>query len=226
MKNSYWRAILVQVILKPEYYKEKKMNDMEKMSYALGMSVYGNITEMPVQIDLTVFRKAIDDAVADKLELSQEEYIKTMREFQELIQKAGRDALAKAADDNRKAGKKFLEENGKKANVKTTASGLQYEVLTEGTGKTPAKTDKVRVHYTGSLLDGKVFDSSVARGTPAEFGLNQVIPGWTEGVALMKEGAKYRFFIPENLAYGERGAGGAIPPCATLIFEVELLKVL
>ena len=202
------------------------MNDMEKMSYALGMSVYGNIAEMPVQIDMAVFRKAIDDAAAGKPELRQEEYIKTMREFQELIQRAGREALAKAAENNREAGKKFLEENGKKANIKTTSSGLQYEVLVEGSGRTPAKTDKVRVHYTGSLLDGKVFDSSVERGTPAEFGLNQVIQGWTEGVALMKEGAKYRFFIPENLAYGERGAGSAIPPCATLIFEVELLKVL
>lgn len=202
------------------------MNDMEKMSYALGMNVYGNLAEMPLKIDFALFRKAIDDALAGKPELPQEEYAKAMRAFQSAVQQAGQQALSKAAQVNREAGKKFLAENGKKASVKTTASGLQYEVLAEGNGRQPAKTDTVRVHYTGKLLDGKVFDSSVARNEPAEFGLNQVIAGWTEGVALMKEGAKYRFYIPDDLAYGERGAGAAIPPGATLIFDVELLKVL
>ena len=123
-------------------------------------------------------------------------------------------------------GKVFLEENAKRACVTKTKSGLQYEVLTEGTGKSPKATDTVRCHYEGTLLDGTVFDSSYKRGEPADFGLNQVIPGWTEGVQLMKEGAKYRFYIPYLLAYGERGAGAQIPPYSTLIFDVELIKVL
>jgi FKBP-type peptidyl-prolyl cis-trans isomerase len=122
-------------------------------------------------------------------------------------------------------GEAFLAENARKEGVKTTPSGLQYEVLTEGSGKTPKPTDTVVVHYRGTTIDGKEFDSSYSRGTPAEFPLNRVIPGWTEGVGLMKEGAKYRFFIPSKLAYGSRGAGSAIGPDETLIFDVELIKV-
>ena len=122
-------------------------------------------------------------------------------------------------------GVQFLAENAKKPEVKTTASGLQYEVITEGNGKSPKATDTVLVHYRGTLLDGKEFDSSYKRNEPIEFPLNRVIPGWTEGVQLMKEGAKYRFYIPSQLAYGSRGAGGAIGPDETLIFDVELLKV-
>lgn len=122
-------------------------------------------------------------------------------------------------------GAKFLEDNAKKEGVVTTASGLQYLVLREGTGKSPKATDTVEVHYAGTLLDGTEFDSSYKRKESIEFPLNRVIAGWTEGVQLMKEGAKYRFFIPSNLAYGPRGAGGVIGPNQTLIFEVELIKV-
>ncbi len=122
-------------------------------------------------------------------------------------------------------GQQFLQENAKKEGVKSTPSGLQYVVLTEGQGKSPKATDTVLVHYKGTLLDGTEFDSSYKRNAPISFPLNQVIPGWTEGVQLMKEGGKYRFFIPSNLAYGSRGAGGAIGPDETLIFDVELLKV-
>ena len=132
---------------------------------------------------------------------------------------------AKAVGEaNAKAGRDFLDANGKREEVKTTPSGLQYEVLKEGDGPMPAATDSVKVHYTGRLLDGTVFDSSVSRGEPATFPLNRVIPGWTEGLQLMKEGAKYTFFIPSDLAYGPQGAG-QIPPHSTLIFDVELIKV-
>lgn len=122
-------------------------------------------------------------------------------------------------------GKAFLAENKKHAAVKETASGLQYEILTEGTGKVPSKSDKVRVHYTGSLIDGTVFDSSVKRGTPAEFPVTGVIAGWVEALQMMPVGSKWRLTIPHNLAYGERGAGASIPPFSTLIFEVELLDI-
>ena len=122
-------------------------------------------------------------------------------------------------------GDTYLKQNAAKPGVHTTASGLQYEVLTEGTGRTPTATDKVEVNYRGTLLNGTEFDSSYKRGQPIDFRLNQVIKGWTEGVQLMKEGAKYRFVIPSKLAYGRQGAGGAIGPDETLIFEVELLKV-
>jgi len=129
------------------------------------------------------------------------------------------------AEKNMKQGTAFLAANAKKPGVKTTPSGLQYLVLKQGTGNKPAATDEVTVHYLGTLIDGTEFDSSYKRGEPARFPLNRVIPGWTEGVQLMKEGAKYKFFIPSGLAYGPRGAGGIISPNATLIFEVELLSV-
>lgn len=135
-------------------------------------------------------------------------------------------ANAATAEENKTAGATFLAENGKKANITTTASGLQYEVLIKGTGtKSPSATDTVEVNYEGTLLDGKVFDSSYKRGESISFPLNRVIKGWTEGVQLMTEGAKYRFYIPSDLAYGTRGAGRDIPPNAALIFDVELIKI-
>lgn len=134
-------------------------------------------------------------------------------------------ANATTPAENKAAGEKFLAENGTAAGVVTTASGLQYQVFTEGNGAMPKATDNVTVHYKGTTIDGKEFDSSYSRGEPATFPLNRVIAGWTEGVQLMKEGAKYRFFIPSNLAYGERGAGRDIGPNSALIFDVELIKV-
>ena len=203
------------------------MNDTEKMSYALGMNVAGNICELPLEIDNAAFVKALETVLAGKEpELSQEEYAQNMQKFQQEVQSAGQKAMKAAADQNRAAGEEFLAANAKKEGVKTTASGLQYQVLTEGNGPKPTKDKKVRVHYTGTLTDGTVFDSSVQRGEPIDFGLNQVISGWTEGVQLMTPGSKYEFVIPSDLAYGDRGAGNAIPPGATLIFEVELLAVL
>lgn len=135
-------------------------------------------------------------------------------------------ANAASPEENKTAGIAFLATNAKKANIKTTTTGLQYEVLTAGKGKvSPKATDNVTVHYKGTTIDGKEFDSSYSRGEPTSFPLNRVIAGWTEGVQLMKEGDKYRFYIPSELAYGERGAGGAIPPNAALIFDVELIKI-
>ncbi|PPC91594.1 MAG: peptidylprolyl isomerase [Methylobacter sp.] len=133
-------------------------------------------------------------------------------------------ANATSPEENKQAGMAFLADNAKKPNIVTTATGLQYEVLTPGEGKSPSATDNVTVHYQGTTIDGKEFDSSYSRNQPATFPLNRVIPGWTEGLQLMKEGAKYRFFIPSELAYGAHGAG-PIAPNATLIFDVELIKV-
>lgn len=202
------------------------MTDMEKMSYALGMNVAGNITELPIELDFKQVLAAISDVSSGKkpaLEL--DEYHKFMQSFQQKVQSAAREAAANAAQANVKAGKEFLEANKSKEGVQVTASGLQYKVLKEGTGKKPVSSDKVKVHYTGKLIDGKVFDSSVQRGEPAEFGVTQVIPGWVEGLQLMNVGSKYEFVIPSDLAYGERGAGAAIPPNAVLVFEVELLAI-
>lgn len=148
-----------------------------------------------------------------------------VEEAQKLINDYLQELQDKAEKAARAEGEQFLSENGKKENVKTTASGLQYVVEKEGTGAQPTAEDEVTVHYTGKLLNGQVFDSSVNRGEPATFPLNRVIPGWTEGVQLMKEGAKYTFFIPSDLAYGPQGVPGAIPPHSTLIFDVELIKV-
>jgi FKBP-type peptidyl-prolyl cis-trans isomerase FklB len=134
-------------------------------------------------------------------------------------------ASEQKAEAVKKVNVQFLEDNKTKEGVKVTASGLQYKVVSTGKGKAPVATDNVTVHYTGKLVDGSIFDSSIERGQPATFGLNQVIRGWTEGLQLMHEGDKFIFYVPQELGYGERGAGGQIPPYATLIFEVELIKV-
>ncbi len=202
------------------------MNEMEKISYAVGMNMADYIKSMPLEMDLAMVVKGMQESFAGAAALLPDEYRAAMELCQQKMREAGNAAAEKAAAENAAAGAAFLAENGKKEGVKTTASGLQYEVITEGSGKKPAAADKVRVHYVGTLIDGTEFDSSVRRGEPAEFMLNQVISGWTEGVQLMSAGSKYRFFIPSELAYGSRGAGNSIGPNSTLIFEVELLAVL
>ncbi len=193
---------------------------MGKISYAWGMVLGQQLRAMGVTyINKEDFDEAVHAAFDGKeTKLSLEDANKIIQEYlQELTEKKAAEIKA--------VGQKFLEENKKNANVKETASGLQYVVEKEGTGAQPSATDEVTVHYTGKLLDGTVFDSSVNRGEPATFPLNRVIPGWTEGVQLMKEGAKYTFFIPSDLAYGPQGVPNAIPPHSTLIFDVELIKV-
>ena len=194
---------------------------MDKLSYALGMVIAENLKGLGANnVDTTDFAKAVADVLAGKsTELTPIEAQTTVQEFMQK-QEAERSKFM------RKAGEDFLAENAKKDGVGVLPSGLQYTVLTEGTGAQPKVTDQVKCHYEGRLIDETVFDSSYQRGEPAVFPLNGVIAGWTEGVQLMKEGAKYRFFIPYNLAYGERGAGNSIPPYAALVFDVELIKVM
>ena len=194
---------------------------MDKLSYALGMVIAENLKGLGANnVDTTDFAKAVADVLAGKsTELTPIEAQTTVQEFMQK-QEAERSKFM------RKAGEDFLAENAKKDGVVVLPSGLQYTVLTEGTGAQPKATDQVKCHYEGRLIDETVFDSSYQRGEPAVFPLDGVIAGWTEGVQLMKEGAKYRFFIPYNLAYGERGAGNSIPPYAALVFDVELIKVM
>ncbi len=201
---------------------------MDKVSYALGLGIGRQLTDMGAKdLNIDDFAQAIKDVLAGgEVKLSDSEAQTIVRTFFDEQEKKQRAAAAERFKENKTKGEEYLKANAGKEGVVTLPSGLQYQVLTPGNGRKPKATDKVRCHYEGMLVDGTVFDSSVQRGEPAVFGLNQVIAGWTEGVQLMSEGAKYRFFIPYHLGYGERGAGQSIPPYSALIFDVELINVL
>ncbi len=194
---------------------------MDKFSYGLGMGIGQNLQSMGIKnMSIEDFVKGISDVLAGaKTEMTHSEAQKVVNEHFK--------ALAEEAyAQNKTAGEAFLAENAKKEGVNVLPSGLQYQVLTEGNGKKPSATDRVQCHYEGTLIDGTIFDSSIKRGEPAVFGVNQVIRGWVEALQLMQEGAKWRLYIPYDMAYGEHGAGEMIPPYSALIFDVELIKVL
>jgi FKBP-type peptidyl-prolyl cis-trans isomerase len=200
------------------------------ISYALGVLMAANLKQMDIKPDMTEFAKGISDTLEGKKTRMteaqcREVFMAYQKEQQSNQGKVSYDKALAAGDKVAAASKEFLEKNGKRKEVTTTASGLQYEVLKTGTGAKPKATDTVKVHYHGTLTDGTVFDSSVERKEPISFGLNQVIPGWTEGVQLMATGSKYKFFIPSYLAYGDRGSPPKIPGHSALVFEVELLAI-
>lgn len=195
--------------------------DIKAISYCVGMSIAGSLMQQDLDgISPEVLAEAIADAFAGKEPLYTPEMANTI--IQNYLQSAGEAKFGQ----NKEAGEAFLNENKLKTGIHTTASGLQYEILTEGNGNKPAATDSVTVHYHGTLIDGTVFDSSVMRGQPATFGVHQVIPGWTEALQLMNTGAKFRLYIPQELAYGAHPhPGGPIKPYSALIFDVELLEI-
>ena len=200
---------------------------MDKLSYALGIGIGTQLRGMgATNLNIDDFAQAIKDAIAGKkLKVDNKEAQTLVNNFFAEQQARKEAAAAEAGRAAKAVGEDFLAENAKKDNIVVLPSGLQYEVIRKGNGKKPSATSKVKCHYEGTLIDGTKFDSSYDRGEPATFGLNQVIAGWTEGLQLMTEGAKYRFFIPYNLGYGERGAGASIPPYAALVFDVELIEV-
>jgi len=195
-------------------------NEHQRASYGLGVIMASNLKNQGGDsLDIDVLSQGIRDLYQNKtLKISQQECMPIVQAYMQ-------EASEKKNDMARKENQLFLERNKAAEGVKVTASGLQYKVVSTGSGKAPVATDNVTVHYIGKLIDGTEFDSSVKRGQPASFALNRVISGWTEGLQLMHEGDKFIFYVPQELGYGERGAGGQIPPFATLIFEVELIKV-
>lgn len=197
----------------------------QRVSYSIGVDIGSNMKRQKLDLDPKALAAGLADALEGKPSLTAEEIRDTLMEFQKQEQAKAETRAKSAGEENLKAGKAFLEANGKKEGVKSTASGLQYKSLKAGTGKTPKASDSVKVHYTGKLLDGTVFDSSVTRGEPVTFGVGEVIKGWTEVLQLMKEGDKWQVYIPSDLAYRERGAGADIGPNATLIFDIELLSI-
>ncbi len=202
-----------------------KLTTLEQhASYGIGLQMGQQLADNPFDgLDIAAVAAGLAAAFyGEEPEVSEDQIRQAFGVISERMQAAEAEKAKVAAAD----GEAFLAENAKKAGVTVTASGLQYEVLTAGSGKTPGRNDKVRTHYHGTLIDGTVFDSSYNRGQPAEFPVSGVIAGWTEALQLMQEGAKYRLYIPHNLAYGERGAGGAIKPYSALIFDVELLDIL
>ena len=201
--------------------------ELDRLSYALGLSMGNNFRASGIE---TIHVQDFADGVAavyygSKPKMSYDEAKAEIQKYFTALEAKQQEAAKVMSEANAQAGRDFLDANGKRAEVKITPSGLQYEVIKQGNGPKPDRTDRVVVHYTGKLIDGTVFDSSVERGEPATFGVTQVIPGWVEALQLMNAGSQWRLFIPSDLAYGPNGAGGAIGPNQTLIFDVELLEV-
>lgn len=200
---------------------------MDKLSYALGLGIGRQLAQMgATELSIDDFAQAIKDVIGGaKIAVSDSEAQTLVNDFFQKQEARQREEAARKHKGTKEAGEKFLADNAKAEGIVTLPSGLQYQVLEAGSGRKPKATDSVRCHYEGRLIDGTVFDSSIRRGEPATFPLNGVIAGWTEGLQLMTEGSKFRFFIPYNLAYGEHGAGQSIPPFAALVFDVELIAV-
>jgi len=205
----------------PKEYKVE--NHMDSISYAIGLDIGKTFKNQSIAIEPDALVQGMKDFLDDRALFDDQEKERILMAFQQEMSVKAREESMKKSEGSRKEGQDWLDENKKKAGVITLPSGLQYKVIKEGAGPKPKATDMVKVHYRGKLIDGTVFDASYDRGEPIEFKLNEVIPGWTEGVQLMSKGAKYELYIPSTLGYGDQGAGEMIPGGATLIFEVELL---
>ncbi|MCL2435195.1 MAG: FKBP-type peptidyl-prolyl cis-trans isomerase [Lentimicrobiaceae bacterium] len=221
MKKSVLFLITLFLVGMTLTLKSQEMTQDEKNSYAIGASQGENLKNVGIDVNIAAFAAGLSDALKGENKLTMEEMEACFGDLQRQV-----DAKQNAGIEvEKEQGRQFLAENRKREGVKETESGLQYEVIVMGDGPKPAATDQVKVHYTGKTLDGKIFDSSVQRGEPIVFGLNQVIRGWTEGLQLMPVGSKFMLFIPSDLAYGDRGSPPTIKGGATLIFEVELLDI-
>lgn len=236
MKLRYLTVLIMGLLATPVYAEkahpsparqpaaktQTTLNELDKLSYSFGQNIGRGFKQQEITLNLNIFLKGIQDALSNnKPLLNPQEMGQVMTDFQKK-RVAGQKTLA---DKNLKEGKAFLVTNESKQGVVTLPSGLQYKVLKQGTGKTPQATDKVTIHYRGTLIDGTEFDNSYQRRQPAIFPVTKAIKGWTEALQLMKEGAKWQLFIPSELAYGAKGVGGKVGPNATLIYEIELVSV-
>jgi len=227
--KSVWMAVLAVLVIAGSVVGEEPVSlksQKDKISYIIGLDIGNNLKRQSADVDLDILLRGMKDSLSGtKPVLSENEIREVTTAFKQEMTKKQAEETKKLAEKNKKEGEAFLEENKKKEGVKTLPSGLQYKVITEGSGRSPKESDTVTVNYKGTFVDGTEFDSSYKRGEPATFPVNGVIKGWVEALPLMKEGAKWQLFIPPGLAYGETGAGNAIGPNATLIFEVELISI-
>lgn len=231
MKSVLTTIFAIGLLALPTHAQDQKTEqkteplDKQKISYAIGMNIGNSIKRQSIDVDVDTMAKAVKDMIAGHPTMSEEEAQKTMMEMNNQLRAKREEERKLAGEKNKKEGEAFLAENAKKPGVKTTSSGLQYKIITEGKGEIPKASDTVTTQYRGRLIDGTEFDSSYKRGQPAQFPVTGVIKGWTEALEMMPVGSKWELYIPSDLAYGERGAGQNIGPNATLIFEIELLGI-